>query len=296
MDALAGNTPLIHLSRWTARCGVSTRVLGKAEYFNPAGSVKDRLIKAFLDDAEAKGLRKGSQVIEASAGNTGVSLAAFGARRGLKVTLVMPETVSYEHRRLLESYGAEVVLTDAMLGMRGAVEQARSLKDAAPGAFMPEQFTNPLGVEVHRRTTGPEIWSGANGSVDIFVAGVGTGGTITGAGGFLKSNNPHVRVVAVEPAASPVLSGGRPGAHGIMGIGAGFVPDILNRAVYNEVITVSDEDAEKICADAARLEGLSFGISSGAALYAALCLAKRQENVGKTIVVMLPDGGERSIS
>ena len=294
---LIGNTPLLELGNYEKKHGLEARLLAKLEYFNPAGSIKDRIAMAMLDDAEAKGLLKpGAVIIEPTSGNTGIGLAAVGAARGYTVVLTMPETMSVERRNLLKAYGAQVVLTDGSKGMKGAIAKAQELADAMPGSFIPGQFTNPANPEIHRRTTGPEIWRDTEGKVDIFVSGVGTGGTITGVGEYLKAQNPDVRVVAVEPASSPVLSEGRSGPHKIQGIGAGFVPDTLNTAVYDEIIAVENEDAFAIGREVARTDGILVGISSGAALYAATQLAKRSENKGKVIVALLPDTGDRYLS
>ncbi|MGN1006844.1 MAG: cysteine synthase A [Aristaeellaceae bacterium] len=294
---LIGNTPLLELGNYEKKHGLEARLLAKLEYFNPAGSIKDRIAMAMLDDAEAKGLLKpGAVIIEPTSGNTGIGLAAVGAARGYTVVLTMPETMSVERRNLLKAYGAQVVLTDGSKGMKGAIAKAQELADATPGSFIPGQFTNPANPEIHRRTTGPEIWRDTEGKVDIFVSGVGTGGTVTGVGEYLKAQNPDVRVVAVEPASSPVLSEGRSGPHKIQGIGAGFVPDTLNTAVYDEIIAVENEDAFAIGREVARTDGILVGISSGAALYAATQLAKRPENKGKVIVALLPDTGDRYLS
>ena len=294
---LIGNTPLLELGNYEKKHGLEARLLAKLEYFNPAGSIKDRIAMAMLDDAEAKGLLKpGAVIIEPTSGNTGIGLAAVGAARGYTVVLTMPETMSVERRNLLKAYGAQVVLTDGSKGMKGAIAKAQELADSTPGSFIPGQFTNPANPEIHRRTTGPEIWRDTEGKVDIFVSGVGTGGTITGVGEYLKAQNPDVRVVAVEPASSPVLSEGRSGPHKIQGIGASFVPDTLNTAVYDEIIAVENEDAFAIGREVARTDGILVGISSGAALYAATQLAKRPENKGKVIVALLPDTGYRYLS
>ena len=294
---LIGGTPLLELGNYERKNGLEARLLAKLEYFNPAGSIKDRIAKAMLDDAEEKGLLKpGAVIIEPTSGNTGIGLAAVGASRGYRVILTMPETMSVERRNLLKAYGAELVLTDGSKGMKGAIAKAQELAEATPGSFIPGQFTNPANPEVHRRTTGPEIRADTEGRVDIFVAGVGTGGTITGVGEYLKSQNPNVKIVAVEPAGSPVLSQGRSGPHKIQGIGAGFVPETLNTAVYDEVIAVENDAAFAVGREIARTEGILVGISSGAALYAATELAKRSENKGKVIVALLPDTGDRYLS
>ncbi len=294
---LIGSTPLVKLKNYSANRNLEAAILAKVEYFNPAGSVKDRIAKAMLDDAEAKGLlKKGSVIIEPTSGNTGIGLAAVAASRGYKVVLTMPETMSVERRNLLKAYGAQLVLTDGAKGMKGAIAKAQELAAETPDSFIPSQFTNPANPAVHRATTGPEIWNDTDGKVDIFVAGVGTGGTVTGVGEYLKSQNPNVRVVAVEPAGSPVLSKGTPGPHKIQGIGAGFVPETLNTKVYDEVIAVENDDAFATGRALAREDGLLVGISSGAAVFAATQLAKRPENKGKTIVVLLPDTGDRYLS
>ena len=294
---LIGGTPLLELGNYERKNGLEARLLAKLEYFNPAGSIKDRIARAMLDDAEEKGvLKPGAVIIEPTSGNTGIGLAAVGASRGYRVILTMPETMSVERRNLLKAYGAELVLTDGSKGMKGAIAKAQELAEATPGSFIPGQFTNPANPEVHRRTTGPEIWADTEGRVDIFVAGVGTGGTITGVGEYLKSQNPNVKIVAVEPAGSPVLSQGKSGPHKIQGIGAGFVPETLNTAVYDEVIAVENDAAFAVGREIARTEGILVGISSGAALYAATELAKRPENKGKVIVALLPDTGDRYLS
>ena len=294
---LIGKTPLLKLNRYAAANNLDAEIVGKLEYFNPAGSVKDRIAKAMIDDAEAKGLLKpGAVIIEPTSGNTGIGLAAVAAARGYRLIITMPETMSIERRNLLKAYGAELVLTDGSKGMKGAIAKAQELARETTGSFIPSQFTNPANPEVHRNTTGPEIWEDTDGKVDILVAGVGTGGTVTGTGEYLKSKNPDVKVVAVEPADSPVLSKGTPGAHKIQGIGAGFVPDTLNTDVYDEIIAVSNEDAFATGNALAKEEGLLVGISSGAAVFAATELAKRQENKGKVIVVIMPDTGERYLS
>lgn len=294
---LVGNTPLLKLANYSKNNKLDAVLYGKLEYFNPAGSVKDRIAKAMIEDAEAKGLLKqGSVIIEPTSGNTGIGLAAVAASREYRIILTMPETMSIERRNLLKAYGAEVVLTDGAKGMKGAIAKAKELAEEIPDSFIPSQFTNAANPDIHRRTTGPEIWADTDGHVDIFVSGVGTGGTVTGVGEFLKNKNPHIQIVAVEPAGSPVLTTGTPGPHKIQGIGAGFVPDTLNTEIYDEVITVENEDAFETGRQLARKEGLLVGISSGAAVWAATQLAKRPENKGKTIVVLLPDTGERYLS
>ena len=294
---LIGGTPLLELTNYEKANDLSATILAKLEYFNPAGSVKDRIARAMLDEAEEKGLLKpGAVIIEPTSGNTGIGLAAVAASRGYKIILTMPETMSVERRNLLKAYGAELVLTDGAQGMKGAIAKAKELAEQTPGSFIPSQFTNPSNPEAHRRTTGPEIWEDTDGKVDIFVAGVGTGGTVTGVGEYLKSKNPNVKVVAVEPAGSPVLSKGTPGPHKIQGIGAGFVPETLNTKVYDEIIAVENEDAFETGRALARKEGVLVGISSGAAVFAATELAKRPENKGKVIVALLPDTGDRYLS
>ena len=294
---LVGKTPLVKLPNYSAKRGLETTIAVKVEAFNPAGSVKDRIAKAMLDDAEAKGLvNKDTVIIEPTSGNTGIGLAAVSASRGYRIILTMPETMSVERRNLLKAYGAELVLTDGSKGMKGAIERAKQLAEEIPNSFIPSQFTNPANPEVHRKTTGPEIWADTDGKVDIFVAGVGTGGTLTGVGEYLKSQNPNVKVVAVEPATSPVLSKGVAGPHKIQGIGAGFVPDTLNTNVYDEIIPVTNEDAFATGRALAREDGILAGISSGAAVFAATELAKRPENKGKLIVAILPDTGDRYLS
>lgn len=294
---LIGGTPLLELKNIEQKEQLGARVLAKLEYFNPAGSVKDRVAKAMLDDAGAKGLlTKDSVIIEPTSGNTGIGLASVAAAKGYKVIIVMPETMSVERRQLMKAYGAELVLTEGAKGMKGAIAKAKELAEATPGSFIPGQFTNPANPDIHRKTTGVEIWEDTAGKVDIFVAGVGTGGTVTGVGEYLKSKNPNVKVVAVEPSGSPVLSTGVAGAHKIQGIGAGFVPDILNTSVYDEIITVTNEDAFATGKMIGRTEGVLVGISSGAAVFAAMQLAKREENKGKTIVVLLPDTGDRYLT
>ncbi|MBD5152328.1 MAG: cysteine synthase A [Oscillibacter sp.] len=296
-DQLIGKTPLLELTHIEKEDGLEARILAKLEYFNPAGSVKDRIAKAMIDDAEQKGLLKpGSVIIEPTSGNTGIGLASVAAAKGYRIIIVMPETMSVERRQLMKAYGAELVLTEGAKGMKGAIAKAEELAREIPDSFIPGQFVNPANPAVHRATTGPEIWEDTDGEVDIFVAGIGTGGTVTGVGEYLKSKNPNVRVVAVEPAASPVLSKGTAGAHKIQGIGAGFVPDVLNTQVYDEIITVENEDAFAAGKRIGRTEGVLVGISSGAAVWAALELAKRPENKGKTIVALLPDTGDRYLS
>lgn len=294
---LVGKTPLVKLPNYSAKRELEAAIAVKVEAFNPAGSVKDRIAKAMLDDAEAKGLvNKDTVIIEPTSGNTGIGLAAVSASRGYRIILTMPETMSVERRNLLKAYGAELVLTDGSKGMKGAIERAKQLAEEIPNSFIPSQFTNSANPEVHRKTTGPEIWADTDGKVDIFVAGVGTGGTLTGVGEYLKSQNPNVKVVAVEPATSPVLSKGVAGPHKIQGIGAGFVPDTLNTKVYDEIIPVTNEDAFATGRALAREDGILAGISSGAAVFAATELAKRPENKGKLIVAVLPDTGDRYLS
>ena len=294
---LIGGTPLLKLNNYSTQKGLDTPIIGKLEYFNPAGSVKDRIAKAMIDDAEAKGLLKpDSVIIEPTSGNTGIGLAAVAAARGYRIILTMPETMSVERRNLLKAYGAELVLTDGAKGMKGAIAKADELAAQTPNSFIPSQFTNPANPTAHRKTTGPEIWEDTEGKVDIFVAGVGTGGTVTGIGEYLKSKNPDVKIVAVEPAGSPVLSEGTAGPHKIQGIGAGFVPETLNTSIYDEIITVENEAAFDTGRALARSEGLLVGISSGAAVFAATVLAQRPENKGKIIVALLPDTGDRYLS
>ena len=296
-DQLIGKTPLLELVHIEKELGLEAKILAKLEYFNPAGSVKDRIAKAMIDDAEASGkLKPGSVIIEPTSGNTGIGLASVAAARGYRIIIVMPETMSVERRQLMKAYGAELVLTEGAKGMKGAIAKAQELAAQTPDSFIPGQFTNPANPSAHRATTGPEIWNDTDGTVGIFVAGVGTGGTLTGVGEYLKSQNPNVKVVAVEPAGSPVLSKGVAGAHKIQGIGAGFVPDTLNTKIYDEIITVENEDAFATGRELARKEGLLVGISSGAAVWAAAQLAKRPENQGKRIIVLLPDTGDRYLS
>ena len=296
-DQLVGKTPLLELVHIEKAEGLEAQVLGKLEYFNPAGSVKDRIAKAMIDDAEQKGLLKdGSVIIEPTSGNTGIGLASVAAARGYRIIIVMPETMSVERRQLMKAYGAELVLTEGAKGMKGAIAKADELAKEIPGSFIPGQFVNPANPAVHKATTGPEIWEDTDGKVDIFVAGVGTGGTVTGVGEYLKSQNPNVKVVAVEPASSPVLSKGVAGSHKIQGIRAGFVPDVLDTKVYDEIIPVENEDAFTTGKLIGKKEGVLVGISSGAAVWAAIQLAKRPENKGKTIVALLPDTGDRYLS
>lgn len=294
---LIGNTPLVEVVNLERELELNATLLVKLEYFNPAGSVKDRIAKAMIEDAEERGvLKPGATIIEPTSGNTGIGLAMIAASKGYKVILTMPETMSVERRNILKAYGAELVLTDGAKGMKGAIAKAEELNKEIEGSFLAGQFVNPANPEIHRKTTGPEIWNDTDGAVDIFVAGVGTGGTITGVGEYLKSQKPEVKVVAVEPATSPVLSKGQSGPHKIQGIGAGFVPDVLNTKVYDEIIAVENEDAFAASKQLGKVEGVLTGISSGAALFAGIQLAKRPENAGKTIVVLLPDSGDRYYS
>ena len=295
---LIGNTPLLYLHRYMEKSGISdVNVIAKLEYFNPTGSVKDRVALSMIEDAEEKGLLKpGATIIEPTSGNTGIGIASVAAIKGYKAILTLPETMTIERRNILKAYGAEIVLTDGFKGMKGAIEKAEELAKEIPGSYIPGQFVNPANPEVHRKTTGPEIWKDTDGEVDLFIAGVGTGGTLTGVGEYLKSQNPDVKIVALEPASSPVLSTGKGGPHKIQGIGAGFVPDVLNTTVYDEIFTVENDDAFATGKLLAKKEGILVGISSGAALYGAIELAKRPENKGKTIVALLPDTGDRYYS
>jgi cysteine synthase A len=294
---LVGNTPIIELVNIEKKYNLKTVILAKLEYYNPAGSVKDRIAKSMIEDAEKRGvLNKESVIIEPTSGNTGIGLAAVASSKGYRVILTMPETMSIERRSLLKAYGAELVLTDGTLGMKGAIEKANELAREIPNSFIPSQFSNPANPRIHFEITGPEIWEQTGGRVDVFVAGVGTGGTITGVGEYLKGKNPNIKIVAVEPAASPVLSEGKSGTHKIQGIGAGFVPEVLNTSIYNEIIKVENDDAFNTVREIARSEGVLVGISSGAAAYVAIKLASRKENTGKTIVVIFPDTGERYLS
>jgi len=297
LSDLIGETPLLELTSYQKKNALNAAIVAKLEYFNPAGSIKDRVAKAMIDDAEARGLlQRDSVIIEPTSGNTGIGLASVAAARGYRVILTMPETMSTERRNLLKAFGAELVLTDGDKGMTGAIEKAEALAREIPGGFIPGQFTSPANPAAHMASTGPEIWRDTGGQVDLFVAGVGTGGTITGTGGYLKSKNPGIKVVAVEPFDSPVLSNGRSGPHEIQGIGAGFIPQVLDTSVYDEIVKVKNGDAFDVCRELSRTEGLLVGISSGAAVWAATELAKRPENAGKTIVVILPDSGERYLS
>ena len=296
-DQLIGKTPLLELTHIEKELGLKAKIVAKLEYFNPAGSVKDRIAKAMIDEAEASGkLKEGSVIIEPTSGNTGIGLASVAAARGYRIILTMPETMSVERRQLIKAYGAEIVLTESTKGMKGAIAKANELAEEIPNSFIPGQFVNPANPTAHREHTGPEIYEDTDGKVDIFVAGVGTGGTVTGVGEYLKSRNPDVKVIAVEPATSAVLSTGVPGPHKIQGIGAGFVPDVLNTGVYDEIIPVSNEDAFATGKKIGKNEGVLVGISSGAAVFAAIELAKRPENEGKTIIVLLPDTGDRYLS
>ena len=296
-DQLIGSTPLVELTHIEREDGLKARIIGKLEFFNPAGSVKDRIAKAMIEDAESRGLlNEGSVIIEPTSGNTGIGLAAVAAAKGYRIIIVMPETMSVERRRMMKAYGADLVLTEGAKGMKGAIAKANELANQIPDSFLPGQFTNPVNPAAHKSTTGPEIWADTDGRVDIFVSGVGTGGTVTGVGGYLKEKKPSVKVVAVEPADSPGLSGGDAGPHKIQGIGAGFVPAVLDTKIYDEIITVKNEEAFATGRRIARSEGILAGISSGAAVWAAIQLAKRPENEGKTIVVLLPDTGDRYLS
>ncbi|WP_040191609.1 cysteine synthase A [Clostridium culturomicium] len=297
LTELIGNTPLLQLSNYSNVNLLKTTLIAKLEYFNPAGSVKDRIALAMINDAEAKGfLKKDSVIIEPTSGNTGIGLASVSAARGYKTIIVMPDTMSVERRNLIKAYGAEIILTEGSLGMAGAIAKAENLAKETPNAFIPGQFSNPANPLIHRTTTGPEIWRDTDGHIDILVSGIGTGGTLSGTGAYLKQQNPLIKVVGVEPLSSPVLSGGKPGPHKIQGIGAGFVPETLNTSIYDELITVSNEDAFTTAKALSKTEGLLVGISSGAAIFAAAELARQPENAGKTIVVILPDGGERYLS
>ena len=294
---LIGNTPLVEITNIEKELSLKARLLVKLEYFNPAGSVKDRIAKAMIEDAEQKGLlNPGSVIIEPTSGNTGIGLAAIAAAKGYRIILTMPETMSVERRNILKAYGAEIVLTEGAKGMKGAIAKAEELAKEIPGSFIPGQFTNPANPAIHKATTGPEIWNDTEGGVDIFVAGVGTGGTLTGVGEYLKGKNPGIKIVAVEPDSSPVLSEGVAGAHKIQGIGAGFIPEVLNTGIYDEIIRVKNEDAFTASKNLAKREGISVGISSGAALFAAIELASRAENAGKTVIALLPDSGDRYYS
>ena len=296
-EQLIGKTPLVELTQLERAHGLRARVLAKLEFLNPAGSVKDRVARAMLDDAEKRGvLKEGATIIEPTSGNTGIGLASVAAARGYRAIIVMPDTMSVERRQLMKAYGAELVLSDGAKGMKGAIEKAQELADEIPGSFIPGQFENPANAQAHYDTTGPEIWEDTDGAVDLFVAGVGTGGTITGTGRYLKEKNPAVKIIAVEPASSPVLSGGKAGAHKLQGIGAGFIPAVLDTGIYDEILPVSNEDAFAAGRELGRREGILVGISSGAALHAAITLAEKEENAGKTIVVLLPDTGDRYLS
>ncbi len=296
-DQLIGGTPLLELSGIEKKYGLNAKIIAKLEMFNPGGSIKDRVAKAMLDDAEARGvLTKDSVIIEPTSGNTGIGLASVAAARGYRIIIVMPETMSVERRVIMKAYGAELVLTDGTKGMAGAIAKANELAESTPGAFIPGQFVNPANPEAHYETTGPEIWEDADGAIDIFVAGVGTGGTVTGCGRYLKEKDPSIKIVSVEPADSPVLSGGQPGPHKIQGIGAGFVPEILDTDIYDEVIQVANDDAFRMGADLGKTEGVLVGISAGAAVHAAVELARRPENAGRNIVVIIPDTGDRYLS
>ena len=294
---LIGNTPLVELNKLTNKNDVLANVYGKVEFFNPGGSIKDRIAKAIIQDAEKQGiLKEGSVIIEPTSGNTGIGLAMVAASKGYRIIITMPSTMSIERRNLMKAYGAEVILTDGAKGMKGAIEEAERLANEIPNSFMPKQFDNQINPEIHFKTTGPEIWNDTDGNIDIFVAGVGTGGTISGIGRYLKSKNPKVKIIAVEPSASPVLSGGKPGSHKIQGIGAGFVPNTLDTSIYDEIIKVENEDALEMGRNIAKKQGVLVGISSGANVWASIEVAKRIENKGKTIVTILPDTGERYLS
>ncbi len=297
VSELIGNTPIIELAQFNKKNNINAKILAKLEYFNPAGSVKDRVAKSMLDDAEKRGLiKEGAVIIEPTSGNTGIGLASVGTSRGYRVILTMPETMSVERRNLIKAYGAEIVLTEGAQGMKGAVAKSIELAKTIPNSFIPSQFENPANPAIHKKTTGPEIWNDTNGKIDYFVSGIGTGGTITGVGEYLKEKNPDIKIIAVEPYDSPLLSKGVAGSHKIQGIGANFVPDTLNKSIYDEIIPVKNEDAFVTGREIAKAEGLLIGISSGAALWAGVQIAKREENKGKTIVVLLPDTGERYLS